>query len=145
MGGLFLWGNMMKKVTDREVYPAMWITALAALGLYLLWRYVLGAPTVSRCWIWSHWHIYCLGCGGTRALIALLHGQLWHALCCHLAVPVAAVWWVVYMISQTVWRLRRRRGWALHYDNRWFGWMALLLVVNCAVHNVLLLAGYPMP
>ena len=53
-------------VTDREVYPALW----AALGLlaagYLLWRFPLGRPTVSACWFYSRFHIYCPGCGGTR-------------------------------------------------------------------------------
>ena len=63
-------------VTDREVYPALW----AALGLlaagYLLWRFPLGRPTVSACWFYSRFHIYCPACGGTRALTALAHGQV---------------------------------------------------------------------
>ena len=59
-------------MTDREAYPTAWITLAVLVLLYLLWRFALGAPTVSRCWVWEHWHIYCPGCGGTRALAELL-------------------------------------------------------------------------
>lgn len=51
-------------MTDREAYP----TALDHPGgsgvLYLLWRFALGAPTVSRCWVWEHWHVYCRAAEG---------------------------------------------------------------------------------
>ena len=60
-------------MTDREAYPTAWITLAVLVLLYLLWRFALGAPTVSRCWVWEHWHVYCPGCGGTRALMALAH------------------------------------------------------------------------
>ena len=53
-----------RPMTDREAYPAAWITLAVLAGAFLLWRFVLGEPTVSRCWIWEHWHVYCPGCGG---------------------------------------------------------------------------------
>ena len=37
-------------MTDREAYPTAWITLAVLVLLYLLWRFALGAPTVSRCW-----------------------------------------------------------------------------------------------
>ena len=118
-------------VTDREVYPALW----AALGLlaagYLLWRFPLGRPTVSACWFYSRFHIYCPGCGGTRALTALAHGY-WLS-----AVPFAAVSAGGYLASQTVWRLRGRRGWVLRWDIRWLYAFLVLLAANCALRNLL--------
>jgi hypothetical protein len=33
-----------------------------------------------RCPVFFWLHIYCPGCGGTRALAALLHGKLWQAM-----------------------------------------------------------------
>ena len=42
-------------MTDREAYPTAWITLAVLVLLYLLWRFALGAPTVSRCWVWEHW------------------------------------------------------------------------------------------
>ena len=131
-------------VTDREVYPALW----AALGLlaagYLLWRFPLGRPTVSACWFYSRFHIYCPGCGGTRALTALAHGQVVRSMYYHPAVPFAAVSAGGYLASQTVWRLRGRRGWVLRWDIRWLYAFLVLLAVNCALRN-LLWVGFGVP
>ena len=129
----------MKKraMTDREAYPAAWILVGTLALAYLIWRYALGSPTVSRCWIWEHWGVYCPGCGGTRAVIALARGELLRSLYYHPAVPVMAALGATYLISQTVWRLRRRRGWVLHYDPRWPAMLVGLFLANCAVRNVL--------
>lgn len=130
---------MDKRMTDREVYPAAWVT-LGALGAaFLIWKFLLGAPAVGRCWFYQNWHIYCPGCGGTRALTALAHGRLLRALYYHPAVPVTAALVAVYLISQTLWRLRGRQGRALHYDTRWPWMLAGLLLFNCLLRNALLL------
>lgn len=130
---------MDKRMTDREAYPAAWITLGALAGAFFVWKHLLGAPTVSGCWFYRNWHVYCPGCGGTRALTALAHGKLLESLYYHPAVPAAAVLAAVYLISQTVCRLRGGRGWALRYDPRWPWLLAVLLLVNCAVRNVLLI------
>nr|WP_326185970.1 DUF2752 domain-containing protein [uncultured Oscillibacter sp.] len=132
---------MDKRMTDREVYPAAWITCGTLGAAYLIWKHLLGAPTVSGCWFYRNWHVYCPGCGGTRALIALAHGRLLEAFYCHPAVPVTAGLAAFYVFSQTVWRLRGRRGWALCYDARWPWLLAVVLLVNCLLRN-LLLAGF---
>ena len=43
-----------RRMTDREVYPAAWILVGMLALAYLIWRYALGSPTVSRCWVWEH-------------------------------------------------------------------------------------------
>lgn len=132
---------MDRRMTDREVYPAAWIT-LGALGAaYLIWKFLLGAPAVGGCWFYRNWHVYCPGCGGTRALTALAHGRLLKAAYYHPVVPAAAIWAAVYVSSQTVRRLRGGRGWALHYDTRWPWLLMALLLANCALRNFLL-AGF---
>ena len=130
---------MNRQMTDREVYPAAWITVAVLAAVFLIWRYVLHAPAVSGCWVYRTWHLYCPGCGGTRALIALAKGQLLQALWFHPIVPVTAIWASIYLASQTLWRLRGRSGWALHYDSRWPIWLLRLLVANWIVRNLLML------
>ena len=131
-------------ITDREAYPAAWITLAALAGAFFLWRFVLGAPTVSRCWVWEHWHVYCPGCGGTRALIALARGQIREALRCHLPVVAALALAAAYLLTQTVWRLRGKRGWALHYRPWWPAVLVGLFLANCLARNVLWL-GFGIP
>lgn len=124
-------------VTDREAYPAAWITLGALAAAFLIWRFALGEPTVSRCWVWEHWRVYCPGCGGTRALIALARGQLGAALRYHPPVVITLALAGAYLLSQTVWRLRGRRGWVLHYRPWWPAAIVGLFLANCLVRNAL--------
>lgn len=130
---------MKQQITDREFYPAVWVTAVAFLAAYLVWKYALGMPTVSTCWVWETWHVYCPGCGGTRSLIALLRGDLLKALYYHPALVVTVVGVSVYMLSQSIWRLRGKRGWVMHYQSWWAPGIAVLLVFSCLLRNVLLI------
>ena len=124
-------------MTDREAYPAAWITLAALAAAFLAWRFGLGAPTVSRCWVWEHWHLYCPGCGGTRALMALAQGQLGCALWYHPPVVVTLFLAAAYLLTQTIWRLRGKQGWTLRYDSRWPVALMGLFLVNCMLRNVL--------
>ncbi|WP_298021441.1 DUF2752 domain-containing protein [uncultured Dysosmobacter sp.] len=133
-----------KPMTDREAYPAAWLLLSALGAAFLFWKYGLGAPAVSGCWIWTHWRVYCPGCGGTRAVTALAHGHLLRALYFHPAVPVTAGLGGVYLVSQTIWRFRGRRGWVLRYDQRWPAMLVGLFLANCAVRNILWL-GFGIP
>ena len=128
---------MERHMTDREAYPAAWVTLAALGGGFLLWKYALGTPAISRCWAWEHWRLYCPGCGGTRAVLALACGHILRALHYHLPMMLTTALAAVYMASQTVWRLRGRRGWGLHYDPRWPGLVATLFLGNCLLRNIL--------
>ena len=96
--------NFMQRgsMTDREAYPTAWITLAVLVLLYLLWRFALGAPTVSRCWVWEHWHVYCPGCGGTRALMALAQGRVGAALWYHTPVVITLALAAIYLFSNRV-------------------------------------------
>jgi hypothetical protein len=131
-------------ITDREVYPALWITMAACLIGYGLWRFALGQPTIRACWFYAHYHIYCPACGGTRALIAFSHGAFGRALYYNPAVPITFFSVGGYLVSQTIWRLRGRKGMTLHYSNRWLWVMLVVLLGNCLIRNVLWL-GFHIP
>lgn len=131
-----------RPITDREAFPALWITAVALLLCYLLWRAV-GRPTVSGCWIYSTYQVYCPGCGGTRALTALAHGHLLRSAYYNPAVPLAGVTVALYLTTQTLKRLRGC-GRALHYSVRWPRTLAAVLLINCLVRNLLWL-GFGIP
>lgn len=130
---------MDRRMTDREVYPAIWIVLAGLAAAFFTWKYLLHEPTVSRCWFYQTWKLYCPGCGGTRALEALGKGNLMQSLWFHPAVPIVVLWATVYMTSQTTWRLRKKNGWVLHYDQRWPKWLVWLLAGNWICRNLLLL------
>ena len=122
--------------TDREMYPALLIAVGALLCGALLWS-LAGRPTISACWFYSRYHIYCPGCGCTRSLIALLRGDILCALYYNPSVPYTAGLILLYLSSQTVWRLRRRHGWVLRYASWWFPGLFAILAINCILRNVL--------
>lgn len=115
----------------------LWIILGALAGGYIVWRFALGSPTISACWFYSHFHIYCPGCGGTRSVIALAHGQLRKSLYYYPAVPFTVCSAAVYLLSQTIWRIRGKRGWVLHYRPLWLRVLLILILGNCILRNVL--------
>lgn len=131
---------MKREIGDREFYPAVWITIIILVVAYLIWKVVLGQPTISNCWIWQNWHVYCPGCGGTRSLLALLRGDVLASVYYHPALPILLGVLGVYMLSQTIWRLRGRQGWVLRYRTWWAPCMVWILLGNCLLRNILLSA-----
>ncbi len=115
------------------------ITALAgAVALAVLYQCVFRhyLPTVP-CFFNVFFGIYCPGCGGTRALIALLHGDVLKALWYHPFVPYFAVVYLGFLLTQGLQRLgvKKIRGWRFH---EWYLWTGLvILIVNFVVKNIL--------
>ena len=117
----------------QRVAVGIGVPALCLAGiLILLFR---GSPFF--CPFYAVTHLYCPGCGGTRAVTALAHGQILRAMYYHLPFVLTAVLAAAYMISQTLWRLRGKQGWVLHYDSRWPGLLAALFLGNSVLRNIL--------
>ena len=81
-----------------------WLANLVVFAVAIAGCVVLRFPPTSshfypRCPVFLWLHIYCPGCGGTRALAALLHGRLneamhWNAMVVIFS-PFAAVFFAV--------------------------------------------------
>lgn len=128
--------NRSERALDDVLYPALWITGGVFLGTVLLWN-ALGQPSLPVCWFYTKWHIYCPGCGGTRAFLALLGGRLLDSLWFHPAVLVGVASVAAYLVTQTLWRLRGQRGWVLCWSDKWLRGILGLMGLHCVVHNLL--------
>lgn len=102
-------------------------------GLHLVWKFVFKFPCIFRMLT----GYYCPGCGGTRALRALLRGHFlqsvyYHPLVLYLAVLV--IWWLA--------RLVRCAFFGKEAGNFFRNWMAaagiLLVLVNWIGKNLVL-------
>ena len=80
--------------------------AVCGATAYLILRYV----TLWPCPSYTLLHIFCPGCGSTRAVSALLHGDFLLALRQNLAVPVMLLLAVLYYLefALKVWGVRFR-------------------------------------
>jgi Protein of unknown function (DUF2752) len=92
--------------TTRVLAPPALLAAAAAVLLRF-------PPTHSafypQCPIYTAFHLACPGCGGTRALAALLHGRLMEAL--HFNALVTLVLPIAFVYSMVCyWRLLRNKS-----------------------------------
>lgn len=92
----------------------------------------------SECIFYRMLGLYCPGCGGTRAVHALLKGHFLESLRYHIAVPFTAILYVYYMGSNAIHFFFRKIK-AMRFRELYL-WMVLILVVaNFLIRNVLLL------
>ena len=121
------------------------LALLAALGAWLYRAYLDTLPGQGRwslCLIHDMLHLYCPGCGGTRAMVALLRGQWLHSLCCNPISAYLAVGFLVFDIRTAIAILCNKAQ--LPRLRAWYFWTMLgIALVLCIVRNVLIITtGY---
>ena len=128
----------MKKDSTLEAYlyrMGLWalVIGIPVILLYfLVWNRYIHIP----CFMDAFFHIYCLGCGGTRAFAALLRGDLLASVWYHPLVPYSTVMYLGYMGSHSLERLHvpKVKGWKFH---SWYLYTALvLLIANFVIKNI---------
>lgn len=89
-------GNI-KKVSRYCYYAGLGtgIIGLACIILMSLLKISI-LKMIPPCFFYEATGYYCPGCGGTRAVIALLHGNVIGSLCYHPFVLYAAICYMVY-------------------------------------------------
>lgn len=126
-----------KKLED-ELFRIGLTALAAAVALAVLYQCVLrNFLPVIPCFFNTVLGIYCPGCGGTRALSALLHGHFLKAIWYHPFIPYFAVIFSGFLLTQGFRRLGIKgiRGWKFHY---WYLWAGVaVLAVNWIVKNIL--------
>lgn len=87
-------------------------------------------------------HIYCPGCGGTRATGALIHGHIIQSFLYHPLVPTLAIMIGTFMVSHTI-SLFHPQYKGVEIKT----WHAILIIaiiiLNFIIRNVLLYYGLP--
>lgn len=102
-------------------------------GLVLLYRHhPAEIPLLPRCTWYQLTHLYCPGCGGTRALHYLLNGEVAAAMRMNAMFPLllpALVWWFVRWFRFSV----LRQTPAPVPGARWLSWSLASVVILYAV------------
>ena len=140
------WENSKQKkenaVIENAFYIAGWLFLAVAGVLFLVWKFTgftIGAY-LPPCMFHAMTGLYCPGCGGTRAVYALLRGEVGMSLFYYPFVFYAAVLGTWFMVSQTIERLSRH---TLPIGLRFrpvYLWIALILIlVNFFVKNIALI------
>lgn len=133
-------------VNETALFYAGW--AMLGLAAMIWFIYTVDPfPIAGRlfrlpCLLHSVTGLYCPGCGGTRAVLALLRGDFYQSFVYHPFVIYCAAVGGWFMLSQFIERVSRhhiRIG--LKYRNIYL-WIALCIVMlNFLIKNVMLLMG----
>lgn len=137
-------GNKKINTDENVLYIIGWILIvflLFAVILYFLFPTFL-KQYLPGCMFLTITGLYCPGCGGTRAVIALLRGKLLTSFICHPFVPYTAFVGGWFMISQSIERISKGRlPVGMKYRDIYL-WIAFVLVaVNFLLKNILLMKG----
>ena len=134
----------MKKEPEQDdfFYYAGWCT-IALILIYLLIKSVLHFDLVQLiplCSFYVGTGFYCPGCGGTRAVVALFHGEILRSLFYHPVVLYSAVVAGWFMVTQTIERVSRGK-WkvAMHFRMIYVYIFLALLALNFIWKNGYLL------
>lgn len=111
---------------------------VGSIGVFIYMKILVPNLPPIPCVLHKLTGLYCPGCGGTRAVEALLQGRFLHSLWYHPLVLYTVIIFGGFMLTQTMERIPvlHFRGWKFH---EWHLYGALVIVViNFIVKNMLL-------
>ena len=129
-----------QKREDNMYYAGLLLLGAAVIMIPVMRHYIL--PMFERlpwsCVLYRLFGVYCPGCGGTRAVNALLHGHIITSLWYHPLIIYCVALYLGYIISWTFARFRLfglRRG--MRFRAGYLYGMLAVVVVNFVLKNVL--------
>ena len=128
--------------TDTCFYVISWIIMIGLVVIGILHHTGLFTPTddlAFPCFFRSATGLYCPGCGGTRAVVALMHAHPLQSAWYHPLVPYTAVLFGLFMGSHLLEHLHIGKIRGLRFRN-WYLWAAVgITAANWILKNVLLI------
>lgn len=128
---------------DRYFYIAGWIILAAVLLFVIGWSFYrpfMQRWIVKPCLIHTTFGFYCPGCGGTRAVYHLLHGEIIQSFLMHPLVLYATAIGGWFMISQSLHRIFGERFHAVMHVRLIYVYIALVIIIlNCVIKNSFIL------
>lgn len=134
--------NVMENPEQKKIFLIS-LCLTAAFG-GLLWIFAVVRIPVPPCLFYRLTGLYCPGCGGTRAWIALVHGRFLRSLLYHPVVLYGSGIYLVYAARNLLTLLPGRPHSCLFsgmaFRNAYLYGAAALIFLNWIVKNVLLCA-----
>ncbi len=82
--------------------------------------------------------LYCLGCGGTRAMLAFLKGDILTSMRYHVFTTYSLVWYILFMGSHYVSLITKGRIKGMRFRLRYIIIGVILLVGHFVIRNLML-------
>lgn len=136
----------MRKI-DYKILKRDFIIVNAAVGVAILVTLIvmllqqLKVLPSYPCGLRQLFGIYCPGCGGTRAMIALFHGHFLRSLVCNPAIILGGLLILYYEIG-VIFTLIKKNGKRYFYYRKWPLYSYLMVVAVFAIIRDILLIGF---
>ena len=117
--------------------------------VFVVWVLSLFTPfslknIVPPCMLHQLTGLYCPGCGGTRAVMALIKGRCLSSFFYHPVVLYSFLLAAYFMITNSI-QLVLRNKWniGMKYKDRYLYLLVGLILGNWVIQNIFILAGHP--
>lgn len=141
------WFRHKFQLEERGVEHALYwisipIVLFSLLGYALAWYLsgFAGLEGITGCGMKALWGIPCPGCGGTRAVLCLLKGQIGKSLYYHAFAVYFLTGYGIFFVTQTLQRLTKGKIQGLKYHNWYLTAGIVILAVQYALK--LFVPGY---
>lgn len=129
--------NKIDQFSRQCYYIGLGIGLIGIISLFLIACLKINIVNVSpfgNCL--EKYGFYCFGCGGTRALEALLQGKVLLSLHYHPFVLYSAVIYMAYMLSHTVHIITNGRTKFMRFRPCYFYIAIILIIGQCLIKNI---------
>lgn len=134
--------NQREELSREEENILYWIGVVALpitlLGAYVAVDWILPNIPTGDCIFWSLFGAYCPGCGGTRSVISLVHGEILRSIWYHPLIMYIVVIYAIYMITHTLEKLHFPFVKGIRFRSLYLYIAMIIIAINCIVKNVLL-------
>ena len=110
---------------------------LSLLGLYIAMNWIMPYIPQSECIFWYWMKAYCPGCGGTRAVRALLRGEFLLSFWYHPFVLYVVVLYAIFMLTHTLEKLHVPFVKGVRFRVAWLYGALSIIGINFVLKNVL--------
>lgn len=130
---------MKEKSINDYIYISLIITcSLLSLIVFIYYQF-FSSYSISNCYIFEHFGIYCPGCGCTRAFESFLRFDFLRSVYYNPAVLYGILMVSIYLITQTIQRILKQTNYIMPYSNVYLYIGIFILITNCVIRNILLL------
>lgn len=132
---------MNKKFSHSDKLYILGVLAmpLGILAFLVYYRLFGTNPIISSRYNGCIFHtmtgFYCPGCGGTRAVVALLHGNILMSFYYHPLVPYSVFVYLLYMVTHTLERLKIKNIRGLRFHEQFFYVAIVIIFLNFIIKN----------
>lgn len=123
--------------SEDNIMYHFFLSAIPVIAILyvVLTTFEIGPAWMQECQLHLWTGLYCPGCGATRAVTFLLHGDIRNSLFYYPAVAPTGMFMILYVMSHTISKMTKGKIKSMRY--RW--WYVLvpagLIVVNCIWKN----------